>query len=700
MEKLKQDRLNKLQGLLHGGDYNPDQWLEYPEVIKEDVRLFKLAHVNTVSINIFGWSAIEPEEGKYTFEWLDELMEDMEKNNMNVILATPSGAKPAWMSEKYPEILRVNRNRTKNLHGQRHNHCFTSPVYREKSQNINRMLAERYKDNKSLIMWHISNEFGGECHCEKCQKAFRDFLRRKYDNDINKLNNEWWTGFWSHRFNSFDQIESPSELGEMFVHGHNLDWKRFVTYQTIDFYKNEIKPLREITPDIPVTTNFMGNYPHMGLFTGLDYSKFAKEVDIVSWDSYPAWHSDFEKTYDLGTNVSFINDFYRSLKGGQSFLIMENTPSLVNWHKINKLKRPKVHFLSSMQSLAHGSDSILYFQWRKGRGASEKFHGAVVDHVGSENTRVFKEVTEVGIALEKLKDIQSAEKNSKVAVIYDIENRWAIDDLQGLKTFSDGEGTDKKGYEHICQEQYRAFWQNGISCDVIGSEDDFSKYKLIAAPMLYMIKPNVAERLKEFVKNGGTLVTGFFSGIVNENDLCYLGGFPGPLRDLTGIWAEEIDTLYDCDYNSIVLNGKLKLNSQIYRVKDYCDLIHTEGAEVLGTYESDFYKGRPALTVNNYGRGKCYYVAARTDRDFNNDFYMNIARELNIESVIEGKLPEGVTAQERTNENGRFIFILNFNEEEKYLDLGNKKYVNMITEEMVEGRIKLDQYDALVLREK
>lgn len=700
MGNLKNYRLNKLQGLLHGGDYNPDQWLEYPEIIKEDVRLFKLAHVNTVSINIFGWSAIEPEEGKYTFQWLDDLMADMERNNINVILATPSGAKPAWMSEKYPEILRVNRDRSKNLHGQRHNHCFTSPIYREKTQKINRMLAERYKDNKSLIMWHISNEFGGECHCEKCQEEFRNFLRRKYDNNINKLNNEWWTGFWSHRFNSFDQIESPSGLGEMFVHGHNLDWKRFVTYQTIDFYKNEIKPLREITPDIPVTTNFMGNCPHMGLFTGLDYQKFAKEVDIVSWDSYPVWHNDFENTCDLGANVSFVNDFYRSLKGGQPFLIMENTPSLVNWHKINKLKRPKVHFLSSMQSLAHGSDSVLYFQWRKGRGASEKFHGAVVDHVGNENTRVFKEVTEVGLALEKLKDIQRAEKNSKVAVIYDIENRWAIDDLQGLKTFSYEDGTDKKGYERICQEQYRAFWQNGISCDVIGSEDDFSKYKLIAAPMLYMIKPNVAERLKEFVKNGGTLVTSFFSGIVNENDLCFLGGFPGPLRDLTGIWAEEIDTLYDCDYNSIVLNdNKIKLNSSIYRVKDYCDLIHAESAEVLGTYESDFYKGRPALTVNNYGKGKCYYVAARTDSDFNNDFYMNLAHELNIESVIDGKLPEGVTAQERINENGRFIFILNFNEDEKSLNLGSRKYKNMLTEENIEGTIKLEKYDALVLKE-
>lgn len=692
-------RLDKIKGFLHGGDYNPDQWLKYPEILKEDVRLMKIAHCNTVSINIFGWSAIEPEEGKYTFEWLDELMDRMAENNINVILATPSGARPAWMSKKYPEVLRVNKDRTKNLHGQRHNHCFTSPIYREKTYNINKLLAERYKDHPGLIMWHISNEYGGECHCDKCQDAFRNWLKKKYDNDIEKLNDAWWTGFWSHRFNDFSQIESPSELGEIFVHGHNLDWNRFVTDQTIDFYKNEIAPIREITPDVPVTANFMGNYPHMGLFTGLDYWKFAKEVDIVSWDSYPAWHNNFETTYDLAANVSFVNDIYRSLKDGQSFLIMENAPSLVNWHEVNKLKRPKIHFLSSMQSLAHGADSILYFQWRKGRGASEKFHGAVVDHCGHENTRVFREVTEVGEALEKLNEIQGSVKNSEVAIIYDVENRWAIDDLQGLKTKARKDGADKKGYEEICQEQYRAFWQNGISTDVISSDCDFSKYKLIVAPMLYMIKPNVSERLEAFVKNGGTLVTSYFSGVVDENDLCFLGGFPGPLKDLTGIWAEEIDSLYDDENNHIIVKENVLegVNGE-YEVKDYCELIHAETAKVLGTYKNDFYKNMPALTVNYYGKGKCYYIAARTSRDFNNDFYMKLAKDLNIKSVIEGKLPIGVTAQVRTKDSNEYVFIMNFTEEEKKVELGNIQYTDMIKEENITDHITLGKYDVKVLK--
>ena len=682
---------NKVEGFLHGGDYNPDQWLSYPEVLKEDVRLLKLAQCNCVSINIFGWSAIEPEEGKYTFEWLDKIMDDMARNNIHVILATPSGARPAWMSEKYPEVLRVNGDRTKNLHGQRHNHCFTSPVYRKKTYEINKILAERYKEHTALIMWHISNEYSGECHCKLCQEAFREWLKKKYYNDLEKLNDAWWTGFWSHRFTKWSQIESPSEKGEIYVHGHNLDWKRFVTDQTVDFYKNEIAPIRKITPNIPVTTNFMGAYPHMELFNRLDYWKFAKELDIVSWDSYPAWHNNFESTSDLAVNVSFVHDIYRSLKGGEPYLIMESTPSLVNWQKVNKLKRPGMHLLSSIQGVAHGADSVLYFQWRKGRGASEKFHGAVVDHCGHENTRVFRDVSNVGKVLRKLKEIKGAKIESKVAIIYDIENRWAIDDLQGLKK-------DKKGYVESCQEAYRVFWENGISVDIINMDCDLSKYELIIAPMLYMIRPKVSEGINEFVRKGGTFVTTYFSGVVDENDLCFLGGFPGPLREVTGIWAEEIDSLYDNERNYIQLKKSKMELKESYEVKDYCELIHAETAEVLAVYKNDFYSGMPALTVNNYGKGKAYYIASRTDQDFNNDFYLQLSRELNINSVINGKLPAGVTAQMRSNEKNKFIFIMNFTEEEKLVSLENENYIDMISGENVYKEIHLDRYGVKILK--
>jgi len=683
----------RVTGFMHGGDYNPDQWLHSPEIIKEDYRLMKLAKCNTFSLNIFGWSAIEPEEGVYQFHWLDNIMDELARQGANVILATPSAARPAWLSQKYPEVLRVEKNRQRNLHGLRHNHCFTSPIYRAKTQQLNRKLAERYKDHPALIMWHVSNEYGGECHCDLCQEAFRNWVKEKYQHNLDKLNLAWWTGFWSHTINDWSQIESPAPHGENQVHGHNLDWKRFVTDQTIDFYKQEILPLREITPTIPITTNFMGDYPHMGPYLGLNYDKFAKEVDIVTWDSYPAWHSHDQETWELAADVGFVHDLYRSLKNGQPFLIMECTPSLVNWHHVNKAKRPGMHLLSSIQSIAHGADSILYFQWRKGRGGSEKFHGAVVDHVGHGNTRVFREVAKLGDVLGQIEEIAGTSVKPEVAIIYDWENQWAIDDAQGLIK-------ENKKYIETCQSHYQAFWKKGIPMDVISMERDFSSYKLLIAPMLYMVKPGVAERIEQFVASGGTFVATYWSGVVNEHDLCFLGGFPGPLRSLLGIWSEEIDTLYENDYNEVefLQNNSLGLTGK-YVAQEYCEVIHTEGAEVLATFTRDFYSESPAVTVNRFGEGQAYYIASRNQREFQDDFYHTLVEKLQLKTVTKENLPIGVSALIRTDGLNEYIFILNFNETAETISLSkDHTYYDLLSKKEIKFSMDLEPYGAYILK--
>ncbi len=291
MTQFTKTYTTKEKFMLHGGDYNPDQWIDYPEILEKDLKLMRIAHTNTFSVGIFAWSTLEPEEGVYHFEWLDKIIDDIYSIGGRVILATPSGARPAWMSQKYPEVLRVNENRMKQLHGGRHNHCFSSKVYREKTKQMNEKLVERYGEHPALIMWHISNEYGGECHCNHCQEAFRNWLKEKYNHNLKELNHAWWGPFWSHTFNDWSQIESPSPIGESAVHGMNLDWRRFVTDQTISFYENEIIPLRKHTPHIPITTNFMADTHDLIPFQGLDYSIFAKHVDVVSWDAYPAWHN-------------------------------------------------------------------------------------------------------------------------------------------------------------------------------------------------------------------------------------------------------------------------------------------------------------------------------------------------------------------------------------------------------------------------
>ncbi|MGQ9630228.1 MAG: beta-galactosidase [bacterium] len=691
----------KFAHMYHGGDYNPDQWLHMPEILKEDIRLMKLADCNVMSVAIFAWAALEPEEGKYTFGWLDDVLDCLHENGIYAVLATPSGARPAWMAQKYPEVLRVGPDRKRNLFGLRHNHCFTSPVYREKTQAINRKLAERYGKHPAVLLWHLSNEYGGECHCDLCQEAFRSWLKRKYEGDLDRLNRAWWTAFWSHTYTDWSQIQSPAPHGETRVHGHNLDWRRFVTDQTVDFMRAEIAPLKEVAPDLPVTTNLMGTYYN------LDYWKFAPHLDVISWDNYPCWHGigsvnnprgnwDIEgRDWRLAADVGFVHDLNRSLKGGKPFIMMESTPSMTNWMSVSKLKRPGMHLLSSIQAVAHGSDTVQYFQWRKGRGGPEKFHGAVVDHVGHERTRVFADVAEVGRVLAKLDDVIGTSVPSETAIIFDWENRWALDDAEG--PLNDG----RKNYERTCKNHYYQFWARGIPVDVINMDCSFDRYKLVIAPMLYMVRPGVAERLERFVRQGGVFVTTYWSGIVDENDLCFLGGFPGPLRKLLGIWSEEIDALYPVESNGIVFQKGNSLGLEgTYKATDLCDLIHSEGAEVLATYEGDFYKGRPAVTVNNFGKGRAYYIASRNEERFHKDFYTCLVRDLKIVRVLDADLPEGVTAQMRGDDENSFLFLLNFTQKERTISLGSSSWFDLISDRTISGSVALGPFGVGIYRKQ
>jgi len=662
--------------LLHGGDYNPEQWLDYPEILQKDLVLMKQARTNTFSVGIFAWAQLEPEEGVFDFSWMDKIMNDIYQNGGRVILATPSGARPAWLSKKYPEVLRVSNERVQQLHGGRHNHCFTSLIYRQKVQIINRKLTLRYKDHPALLMWHVSNEYGGECHCDQCQDAFRRWLKKKYQT-LTTLNHEWWGPFWSHQFTEWSQIQSPSVIGENSIHGLNLDWKRFVTSQTIDFYQQELIPLRELTPHIPVTTNFMSSTVDLLPFKSLDYSQFAKHVDILSWDCYPTWHNDWESLADTAMKVGFINDLYRSLKG-QSFLILECTPSVVNVRPINRAKRPGVHLLSSVQFLAHGSDSIMYFQWRKSRGSFEKFHGAVIDHDGSSNNRVFQEVTQVGQVLEQLSDIVGTMPNSDVAILYDWENNWAINDAQGF-------GKETKFYPQTLQQHYQVFWNQDISVDVITKEQNFSKYKLLVVPMLYLVSEQTIDRLRAYVEQGGVLVMTYLSGIVNENDLTYLNGWPQLLQKVFGINVLEIDSYYPSDRNEV------RYGDQNYEVKDYASVINVKEANVEGVYQADFYAKTAAITSHSYGKGKAYYVGARLNEQFHEVFYQKIMADLQISSNAAIKHEKGVSVQVRLSDTHSYWFVMNFTEKPQVIRV-NCEVKDILSGEWIKGEVRLERY--------
>jgi beta-galactosidase len=451
-----------------------------------------------------------------------------------------------------------------------------------------------------------------------------------------------------------------------------------VTDQTADFMKHECDSVKSMTPNIPTTTNLMCFYP------GLDYRVIAKYIDFISLDNYPDWHGD-DSDIERSAKNGLINDLMRSLKH-KPFVLMECTTSCVNWHSFNKLKRPGVHNLFALQTIAHGSDSVLCFQWRKSRGGSEKLHGALVDHEGSENTRVFREVRALGARLKKLDEIVGTVTESMVAILYDWSNHWALNDARGFCN------VDKKMMWAL-EQVYRALWNKGIDVDIISSEDDFAGYSFIIDPMQYMVSDELGKKMGEYVENGGALLCTYMTGMVSENDLCHLGGFPGcGLRKVFGIWNEEIDTLYPEDSNEVLL-----ADGTTVKAIDYCELIHTEGAKVLGIYNSDFYKGMPAVTVNSYGKGKAYYIAFRENDGYIEKLIDEVLKERGIVSAFDGELPYGVTVHSRTDGETLFVFVENHTAQPQSLKT-ELAWTNVENGEPVIGSIQLDKRDVIVLK--
>ncbi|MBE5852200.1 MAG: beta-galactosidase [Lachnospiraceae bacterium] len=679
--------LPKFTHLLYGGDYNPDQWFDNPEILTRDIELMKKANVNCVSLGIFAWAKLEPKRDEFHLEWLEEIINRLHLEGIYTILATPSGARPRWLANEYIEVLRVDERGKRAHFGGRHNHCISSKKYRERVYKIDAMLAKRFGSHPAVIMWHISNEYEGECHCNICQDAFRGFLKQKYGS-IEKLNSAWWTSFWSHDYTDFAEIESPTSIGENSINGLLLDWKRFVTSQTTDFMNNEIVAVKKYAQDIPVTTNMMG------LSDVLCYPKLAKKLDIISWDSYPEWHEPGKNIYQ-GVLESFTHDYMRCLKK-QPFILMESTPSTVNWRPVCKIKKPGMHRLSMLNAIGHGSQSAMCFQIRQSLGGAEKFHSAVISHCDSENTRVFKEVSELGKELSLLSEmIYKTYNKADVAIIYDKENKWALDNSCGPRNA----GLD---YNRECVSYYAYFWKQGINVDVIDSSSEIDGYKLVITPMLYMYHNNIQEKIRKYVDKGGYIISTAFSGYVDENDLCFWGeNNKERLSDVYGIWVEEIDALYDGEYNQTCLNGKE------YKLDTLCEIVHCTSAKSICDYGKDFYKGKPVVTVNDYGLGKAYHMASNPEQSLINELLAMILKEICIDVVLANtNIPDGIGIVSREDDEKKIIFIGNFSEDEQEIKLDkmkmddSKKMLYNIDGSTADETISFGPYEMKMLIEK
>ena len=660
-----------IKDILYGGDYNPEQWPQ--EMWEEDIRLMKKAHINIVTLNTFSWAALQPSEDSYCFEKLDKIMDFVRKNGLKVCMATSTGAHPAWMAKRHPDILRTDMNGIKRKFGGRHNSCPNSPTYRKYAAKLAGKLAKRYKDYENIVAWHVSNEFGGECYCRNCEQAFQRWLKQRFGT-VEEMNRVFNTAFWGHTFYDWDEVVLPNLQSEhlsaegedrTMFQGISLEYRRFMSESMLECFRLEYQEIKKEMPNISVTTNLMGFYKP------LDYQKWAKDLDFISWDCYP-------EPGDTPAETALQHDLMRGIKRQESFVLMEQTPSVTNWQPYNRLKRPGEMRLLSYQAAAHGADAIQFFQIRRSIGACEKFHGAVIDHAGRDDTRVFREVEQLGDELEQLGDVfLEGRTPAEMAILFDWDNWWALE-------YSAGPSIRMK-YLDAVRDYYTAAYESNVPVDIIGVEDEFNSYKIIIAPLLYMTKPGIDKKFRDFVKNGGIFVTTYFSGIVDEHDLVIQGGYPGRLRDILGIWVEENDALPEGEKNSFVYKGNL------YPAEILCDLMHLEGAEAYGVYEEDFYAGMPALTVNQYGKGKACYVATHSNEEFYQTFLDRLFSQNGIQPVHQ--TPVGVEAAVREHAGETYLFLLNHTAEEKTVVLEDHY------EDLLQGQM-YRRLDELVLEKK
>lgn len=664
--------MTQFQTILFGGDYNPEQWPK--EIWQEDMRLFDLAHINSTTINVFSWATIQPSENEYDFEQLDEIVNMLVERDYKIVFATSTAALPAWLCRRYPEVTRTDFEGRHHHFSHRHNACPNSPVFQYYAKKLAGKLAERYGHLDNVVCWHISNEYGGECYCDNCARAFRVWLKAKYGT-IEAVNKAWNMQFWGHTLYDWDEIVLPNVLGEAIgtektaFAGLSLDYRRFMSDSILQNFKDERDAIREFDSKTPVTTNLMGTYKP------LDYFKFAKEMDIVSWDNYPAYDTPASFT-------AMTHDLMRGLKAGQPFMLMEQTPSQQNWQPYNSLKKPGQMRSMSYQAMAHGADTVQFFQLRRSVGGCEKFHGAVIDHVGHEHTRVFREVSQLGVELAHLGDqFLGARTPAKVAIIFDWPNYWGLE-------YASGPTTDLKYVDQI-HHYYKELYRRQIDVDMVSLEQDFSQYDLLIAPCLYMVNQEQTRKIENFVRKGGHFVTTMMSGIVDETDNVHLGGYPGPLKDVLGVWVEEFDALPPEYRENVQFKSGERAKAQLL-----CDVIHLNDAQALAYYDSqEFYNSYPVVTQNHFENGNAYYVGTMLDEVGLSALFDSILGTLGIESRV---LPDGLELKTRRKGDKTYQFLINHTAQTIPCDLALTGY-DLLSQKQIENITEIPAFDVKII---
>lgn len=630
-----------------GVDYYPEHWDK--SMWEADASLMAKTGVKVVRLAEFAWSRLEPREGEFDFSWLDEVIELFGSKCIEVVLCTPTNCPPLWLYEKYPDAVQTGRDGRKIAIGIRGHRCYNNPDFLRFADRIIDRLTDRYKDNKAVIAWQIDNELEANfCFCETCIDRYRKWLKDKY-RTLDNINKAYKNNVWSGEYSSWTQIKPP--FGSYNLAWYNpaymLDFNRFASDDAIEYIKRQRDIIRKNCPNAKITTNtwFCENM--------IDFYKEFAELDFVSYDNYPTTKipENSEECY----SHAFHLDLMRGIKK-QNFWVMEQlSGGMGSWAPMSRTPSPGMIKGYSLQAFAHGADTVVHFRWRTAVGGAEMHWHGLIDHSNVPSRRFF-EFEELCETAKTLEDLRGSKIKSEAAVLYSTDSEYA---------FKIQPQTDSMYYLEQLKLLHNAFLKFGVNVDIISEKDSFDDYKVIAAPELYIADKSVAERLYKAAENGASVILTNRSGVKDENNNCIMSPLPTVFKDLVGAYVEEYNPIgYD------IINVRF-CDGEVFKTKQWCDIIKPETAEPVAYYDEDFFKGKCAVTKNKVGKGTAFYIGTVGEKKL----YQKIVKEalkLSETDFIEG-IPDGIEITTRESENKKARFIFNNTNKEKIFELFGEK---------------------------